>query len=69
MKFANISRSVIMVFLILLTSSCSVTYVNATKTVHIHSDGNVTVDITGSDLKGNSASQKADGKLSIPLVP
>jgi len=62
-------KPLILSALLFLTTSCSVTYVNATKTVHIHSDGNVTVGITGSDLKGNTASQKADGKLSIPLVP
>jgi len=67
-KFANISRSVIMGSLILLTSSCSMTLVYAPKNVCNHGNGNKT-EITGSDLKGNTASQKADGKLSIPMVP
>jgi len=52
--------------LLLLCCSCSVTIVYAPKDVCIH-DGENTVEITGSDLKGNSASQSADGKLSIPL--
>ena len=52
----------------LLTTSCSVTYVNATKTIYVFGEGNM-IEITGSDLKGNKASQSADGKLSIPLVP
>ena len=68
MRFANIYRSVIMAFLILLTSSCSMTLVYAPKNVCNHGNGNET-EITGSDLKGNTASQKADGKLSIPMVP
>ena len=51
-----------------LCSSCSVTIVYAPKEVCIH-DGENNVEITGSDLKGNTASQSADGKLSIPLIP
>ena len=49
-------------------SSCSVTLVYAPKTVCIHGNDNKT-QITGSDLKGARASQSADGKLTIPLVP
>lgn len=64
----NISRSVITVFLILLTSSCSVTIVYAPKHVCNNGEDNIT-EITGSDLKGNTASQSADGKLTIPLTP
>jgi hypothetical protein len=44
------------------------TLVYAPKNVCNHGNGNKT-EITGSDLKGNTASQKADGKLSIPMVP
>jgi hypothetical protein len=55
--------------LLFLCTSCSVTYVNATKTVYVFSNGDVNIEITGSDLKGMTASQKADGKLTIPMVP
>lgn len=51
-----------------LFCSCSVTLVYAPKHVCNSGSDNKT-EITGSDLKGNSASQKADGKLTIPLKP
>jgi len=54
--------------LLLLCSSCSVTIVYAPKEVCIH-DGENHVEITGSDLKGNTASQSASGELKIPLIP
>jgi hypothetical protein len=60
---------ILILAILFLCTSCSVTYVNATKTVYVFSNGDVAVTITGSDLKGNTASQSADGKLSVPLVP
>lgn len=54
--------------ILFLTTSCSVTLVYAPKNVCNHGNNNKT-EITGSDLKGNTASQKADGKLSIPMIP
>jgi len=59
---------IIILCFVLLTSSCSVTYINAPKCVHVHGNDNK-AEITGSDLKGNTASQSADGKLTIPLAP
>ena len=51
---------------LLFMSSCSVTIVYAPKDVCNSGDNNKT-EITGSDLKGNTASQSADGKLDLPI--
>ena len=56
------------IFCTLLFTSCSVTIVFAPKHVNNCGDNNKT-NITGSDLKGNTASQTSDGKLTIPLTP
>ena len=56
------------ILLTLLFTSCSVTIVFAPKTVNNDGNNNKT-ELTGSDLKGNTASQSADGKLTIPLSP
>jgi len=51
-----------------LLTSCSVTIVYAPKDVCIH-DGENNVEIMGSDLKGNTASQSASGELEVPFIP
>ena len=53
---------------IFMLCSCSLTLVNVEKKVYIL-DGENWIEITGSDLEGNTASQSADGKLSIPAIP
>jgi hypothetical protein len=58
----------LLITLLLLLTSCNVTYIEVKKTVIIF-DGENMVEITGSELKDNQASQSADGKLSVPLVP
>jgi len=60
-------HKLLFIFCTLLFTSCSVTIVYAPKDVCVHGKDNK-VAITGSDLKGNSASQKTDGKLTIPLL-
>ena len=52
--------------LVLLTVSCTSNIVYVEKHVYIF-DGENLVEVTGSELKDNTASQTTDGTLSIPL--
>ena len=61
-------RPLILALIITLTPSCSVTLVYAPKTVCNHGNDNKT-EITGSDLKGATATQSAQGELKIPFTP
>ena len=58
-------KSILFIFIFLL-SGCSVTMVYVEKKVYIN-DGKNSVEITGSDLEGNTANQSADGKISLPI--
>lgn len=62
----NIYKAILTALVLLLTS-CNVTIIYVEKTVYLNGKGDVV--ITGSELKDNQASQSADGKLSVPLVP
>jgi len=61
-------KALLITLALLCCSSCSVTIVYAPKHVCIH-DGENNVEIMGSDLKGNTASQSASGELEVPFIP
>ena len=59
-------KKLFLLSLLVFLTGCNVTYVTVNKTVIIF-DGENMVEITGSELKDNNASQTADGKLDIPI--
>ena len=52
--------------LVLLTVSCTSNIIYVEKHVYIF-DGENMVEVSGSELKDNTASQTTDGTLSIPI--
>ena len=59
-------KIILLSILLFLCSSCSVTLVYVEKHSYIDGQGN-DVNITGSDLEGNTASQSADGEIDLPI--
>ena len=61
-------KRVLILLGIFLLQSCTVTIIYAPKHSCIHGQDNQ-VEISGSRLKGNHFSQKADGELTTPITP
>lgn len=61
-------KKLVTLLLALILCGCNSTIVYVTKTVYVIGVGN-TINITGSELKDNQASQQADGKLEVPFIP
>ena len=56
----------LLLFITILCTGCTFNYIEVNKYVLIDGEGNL-VEVTGSELKDNTASQTTDGTLSIPL--
>lgn len=67
LELEKIMNKLILLPVFSLLTSCSVTFVYAPKSIYAHGK-NHEITITGSDLKGNSANQSADGTLKIPFT-
>ena len=67
MQGISMKRLFLSLIILVFLCGCNVTYVEVKKYVFIY-DGENMVEITGSELKDNTANQSADGTLDIPLV-
>lgn len=59
-------KKLLLFITILLLSGCTVNYIHVVKKVYVF-DGENMIEITGSELKDNTASQSANGELDLPL--
>jgi len=60
------TKKLLFIAFMLLLQSCNIVIIYSEKKIYM---GNGEASISGSELKDNQANQKADGKLSVPVVP